>query len=200
MPTNNDPYDYQLVFPPMLPDSLPTLSPSTILLPSFSGLPSYAPILKLTGEEITRSVPDNSTGVYVVLLWISSHNLLVPVYVGSASGSRSRYVKVRLNEHLEYCENTNLNTIDNYKEEYNLIPKWFYKLLKHIDTNSLMFTWFECSEFKRYENETYHVLKDTPYLLNARAVIKDKRSYRQFQSVKASENLERIKRLLDGNM
>lgn len=196
MSSNNGQYDYQLVFPPLLPNSLPTSSPSTILLPSFSGLPSYAPILKLTVAEIKQSVPDNSHGVYVVLLWVPSHNLLIPVYVGSRSGD----VRGRLICHFNTCKNSNLNITNDHKENNHLIPKWFYKLLKIAETTSLMFTWFECTDHRIYENETYHILKETPYLLNARAVIKDKRSYRQFQSIKAGENFERIRRLLDGNM
>lgn len=190
MPTNNGQYDYQLVFPPLLPNTLPTPSPHSCLLPSFSGLPMYAPALKLSAEEITKSVFGNSIGVYIVLLWISSHNLLVPVYIGSGD------VRKRLISHLKAAEKGNLSTVSHYSKEYNIHPKWFYELLTVTEAQCFMFTWFECSEHRSYENETYHVLVNTPYLLNARAVIRDERSKLKYRNKKAQENFYFVRELL----
>ncbi len=191
MPTNNGQYDYQLVFPPLFPDTLPTPSPHSCLLPSFSGLPMYAPVLKLTAEEIAKSVSGISNGVYIVLLWISSRNLLVPVYIGSGD------VRKRLLSHLKATKNANLNTDSHYSsKEYNINPKWFYELLTVTEAQYFMFTWFECPEHRSYENETYHVLVETPYLLNARAVIRDERSKLKYRNKKAQENFYFVRELL----
>lgn len=190
MPTNNGQYDYQLVFPPLFPDTLPTPSPYSYLLPSFSGLPMYAPVSKLSTEEITNSVSGNSIGVYIVLLWIPSSNLLAPVYIGSGD------VRKRLISHLKAAEKGNLRTVSYYSKEYNIHPKWFYELLTVTEAHCLMFTWFECLEHRIYENETYHVLKDIPYVLNARAVIRDERSKKKFRNKKAQENFYFVRELL----
>lgn len=152
-------------------------------LPLFSGMSNYAPLITLSSEYIKQNFEKDIIGVYVVLIWSPRLNRLEPIYLGSGN------VRRRLDDHIRYMS-VGKNSIN------NTTPKYFYELLKQIGEGYWMVTWSNCENHKLYENEIYHVLKQSPYFVNSRAVIKDKRSYLQHQVKVAKRRSENIQNLI----
>ncbi|MBO0997200.1 hypothetical protein IOC57_05400 [Bacillus sp. SD075] len=157
--------------------------PTDCMLPLFTGMPSYSPIITLSSNCIGKNLNKNTRGVYVILIW-HPQNILSPVYVGSGD------IYKRLTNHINFLKKGN-----NFME--NSTPKYFYELLEDIDQSYWMVTWNACDNERFYENEVYHALNNGPYLVNARATIKDERSYCRYQNKKAEERVENIRILFN---
>lgn len=140
-------------------------------LPIFNGKQDFSPWASINVANI-NNLSLSLTGVYVIGLWIPCLNSLAPIYVGSGKINQrlhSYYAMLRGNK---------------FKE--GLTPKYIKKLLQVIDCEYWCFSFMQCSKVdqRTIENEVFHQLKETPFLINARSPMRDKRYQHQFHEKK----------------
>lgn len=180
------PVDMRFSFFHSMDKKIGVLRPISCRLPLFNKMTDYSDIITLSSDNINCKLKEDILGVYIILIWLPWLNLLSPVYVGSGK------INNRLISHINYMRKR--NTLAE-----NTTPKYLYELLGVIDERYWMVTWSICNNIKYYENEIYHTLKSNPYFINAKAVIKDERSYLQYQKELARKRAQNIREMFDSN-